>query len=279
MYTPFPSPVHERLLDLVESAERDLFLAAPFISRPPLEQIADVLQRRQQLPTVQIFTHFIEPSIRSGSLDCIALEQFAQTIPTTRILNFPNLHAKIYIADERAAIVTSANLTQGGLHRNWEYSLWLNDTPTVEKVRADLNTAAATRATELPPDFLKDLVTRQVDAKKSRVKEEIDEDIIDLLSRINSETRTIEAPDKAVTRIFAEEILKIHAEWGPLPTTAIYPLIKNRYPQHCDDSQVVWIKGTYECKKWERDIRNAQQQLKGKGRIIRDPETKLWRLT
>jgi phosphatidylserine/phosphatidylglycerophosphate/cardiolipin synthase-like enzyme len=40
------------------------------------------------------------------------------------------LHAKIYLADRREAIITSANLTKGGIENNYEGGIWVSD-PTV----------------------------------------------------------------------------------------------------------------------------------------------------
>ena len=277
MAYPIASPLQERLFSLIASAERRLYLVAPFISRPPLEQIAEILQRRQQPPAVQILTRFHASSLSSGSLDAAALAQFADSLPATLVLSQPHLHAKIYLADEHAAIITSANLTQGGLKRNWEYSVWLEEPTTLRQVRADIDAATA-NATAFPREFLHDIAAAQTDAPPARQTAH-NEEIADLLSQINPQTRQIEPPDEKVSPIFAESIVIFLAEKGPLRTTEIYPLIKAKHPEYCDDNQIAWTHGGHECKKWERDTRNAQQKLKKQERIIRDPVTRRWRLT
>ena len=37
-----------------------------------------------------------------------------------------HLHSKVYLFDNRAAIITSANLTNGGLIHNYECGLYIN---------------------------------------------------------------------------------------------------------------------------------------------------------
>ena len=43
------------------------------------------------------------------------------------VMSLPRLHAKVYIIDNRAALVTSANATHSGMRRNWECGIALTD--------------------------------------------------------------------------------------------------------------------------------------------------------
>ena len=46
------------------------------------------------------------------------------------------LHAKIYVVDRKEAIVTSANLTKGGIDDNYEAGIWLNDPAVLKEICA-----------------------------------------------------------------------------------------------------------------------------------------------
>ena len=54
----------------------------------------------------------------------------------SEIISLPNLHAKVFIAGQHRAIITSANLTQSGIDKNYEYGIEIigkNVPPKLEK--------------------------------------------------------------------------------------------------------------------------------------------------
>jgi hypothetical protein len=53
-----------------------------------------------------------------GSSDIAALCDFARQ--GAKVLSLAGLHAKVYVLDDKAALVTSANATHSGMTRNWE---------------------------------------------------------------------------------------------------------------------------------------------------------------
>ena len=52
------------------------------------------------------------------------------------VLFVSQLHAKIYLVDRKEAIVTSANLTKGGIEDNYEAGIWLNDPNVLKEICA-----------------------------------------------------------------------------------------------------------------------------------------------
>lgn len=50
------------------------------------------------------------------------------------IQSVPGLHAKAYVFDNRYALVTSANATNGGMHRNWECGVTIDDAARVDEL-------------------------------------------------------------------------------------------------------------------------------------------------
>lgn len=53
------------------------------------------------------------------------------------VYNFQRLHAKIYLFDDKKAIITSANLTYSGLKRNFEYGVLIDELSLVSSICKD----------------------------------------------------------------------------------------------------------------------------------------------
>jgi len=52
----------------------------------------------------------------------------------TTVLSLARLHAKAYVIDSSHALVTSANATHGGMRRNWEFGLAIEDRDDVDQI-------------------------------------------------------------------------------------------------------------------------------------------------
>lgn len=71
-------------------------------------------------------------------MDLDALSELGKNVPGFELTHLPSVHAKVYVADWRMAIVTSGNLTQPGLCGNIEYGVALSDESMVKQVRSDV---------------------------------------------------------------------------------------------------------------------------------------------
>ena len=275
----------EQLLGLVRSAQHDLCLVSPFLRREPLELIAQTIVERPQdsRPSVSVITNLRESSLLAASLDVTALARFADQVSRSDVVHLPALHAKVYIADTHAAIVTSANLTNGGLWRNREYGVLLRDEDVVSNLRRDLRDFAALgnvversmlKALAGETDRLRDA---QVDAERST-----DHEARARLRSLLADTRTLvlraRARGKTTTGILANTILYLLQHQGPLTTQAMHPLVQALHPDICDDDVDRVIDGVHFGKKWKHHVRNAQQQLRRQGRIVRQDDGR-WTLT
>ena len=112
-------------------------IVSPFIRRGPLERLARRLQSRQSL-RIDLLTSLAGNSLAEGLVDCGALLWFCEQVPGTSIRHLLHLHAKAYVADCHTAIVTSANLTEGGLVRNFELGAKITSTQAVGEIACDL---------------------------------------------------------------------------------------------------------------------------------------------
>lgn len=70
-----------------------------------------------------------------GASDLEALEILHKRDVT--IKSYHQLHAKVFIFDKRKSVVTSGNLTSGGLLNNYEYGLLINDEELTSKIVED----------------------------------------------------------------------------------------------------------------------------------------------
>ncbi len=249
---------------------------APYVTHEGMEAFVKEIRRPDEM-FVFLGTTFSSQSVTSGSLDIGAFLWAYESLPRLCVAHIPRLHAKIYVADESAAIVTSGNLTTASLSHNNEYGIGIRDQTTVRAIRSDMADYAALgsaasrksvlRLSELASEFsgVGDS-DGQPDAETERAK-----------SAFDDEVRRLRGNDgEARTAIFARTV--VHAlRGGPMTTSDIHAMVKDMQPDLCDDDEDRVINGVRFGKRWKHDVRNAQQYLKRHGRIALIDRR--WRLT
>lgn len=115
------SPWENKFIELVKNSTEKIYLSSPFIKEDIARLIID--NKRDNIDC-KILTKFTLPNIRGGGLDLSAVKLFQEADFSQK--NISNLHAKIFIFDHQA-IVTSANLTNGGLKNNLEYGILIDE--------------------------------------------------------------------------------------------------------------------------------------------------------
>lgn len=210
-----------------------------------------------------------------GSTDPAALIALIDALPNTKIWYLPRLHAKVYIADDRQAIVTSANLTDHGLWLNYEYGIAISEPVLVRRIKSDLEEYKHLGNLVFRSD-LENLVNSAIrlQSLRRRIELRADSSLQDELQRRVEETRNqlmeIRATGKTTNQIFAETILYLLRRYGPLTTAQIHPLVQQIHPDLCDDTIDRVIRGVHFGKLWKHYVRNAQQTLKRQGKIYFD---------
>ena len=56
-----------------------------------------------------------------------------------QVKNAQKLHAKMYIFDDKKSVITSGNLTNGGLRQNYEYGIYSEDAYLLESISGDFD--------------------------------------------------------------------------------------------------------------------------------------------
>ena len=263
------SPWNSTFYNLVGEAEDELLVASPFLSGRPLKVIAEMIAGKHSPNTfrIDILTNLAVDSMLSGALDVAGLLDLVQSIPNTTVTYLPSLHAKIYVADAKIAVITSANLTNNGLFGNREYGVLLRDTALVSRVRDDIvsyaslgNTISLETLTALS-QATEDLRAVRKQAERSintRLKAVFDVRV----EAAKLELLKARAKHKTTHGIFCDTILYLLDQNGPLTTAQLHPLIQQIHPDLCDDTIDRVIDGVHFGKKWKHYVRNAQQALK-----------------
>ncbi|MGH8646765.1 MAG: phospholipase D family protein [Gammaproteobacteria bacterium] len=276
------SPWTEQFDALLSQASKSLLLCAPFIGRGPCQRVKTRLINAA-LPDfeVTVLTDLSRDNILSGMTDVAALADLVRTWPTTAVRFLPSLHAKVYVADTRQAIITSGNLTNGGLFRNFEYGVLFDDHKIVQTIERDVRQYAllgspidraqletfASVVSELR--FMRQAAERSV---KSRMRREFNR----RLREVDYQLLTVRAAGRTAHAIFADAIAHLLRK-RPMTTAEINQAIQRIHPDLCDDLVDRVIDGQHFGKKWKHGVRTAQVFLRRRGEIRL--EGKLWRLT
>ena len=106
-----------------------LRIVCPFVKLGALSRVLSI-----QPKSVQVITRFSLRDFSNGVSDVSALRHVLQV--RGRVRGIRNLHAKLYLFGSSRAIVTSANLTDSGLHLNPEFGVITDDPAAIESCRA-----------------------------------------------------------------------------------------------------------------------------------------------
>lgn len=266
------SPWSVRFEEVLRTATSSLILCSPYVGDSACERVRHhATARKNREFQLTVLTDLSRDNMLSGATDVAALSNLVSAVPNARVRFLPSLHAKVYIADDKRAVVTSANLTESGLLRNFEYGALFTDAPTVRAIREDILqyaslgspidkthlVAFASVVEELRA--MRTVAEREV---RSRIRREFErrlEQVDDDLLRTRAAGRTAHA-------IFADTILYLLAR-GPLRTVELNRAVKRIHPDFCDDAVDRVIDGRHFGKKWKHGVRTAQVFLRRRGDI------------
>ena len=267
------SPWGEHFDYLIDQVASSLVVSSPYIGREPCDRILAIRSNSKKTKQFSflLITDLSRDTLLSGATDISAICDIADTFRQLEIRFLPSIHAKVYVADEKLAVVTSGNMTRGGLLSNFEYGVRVNDTNLVRRIKLDITEYAAlgTRIEQTKLKFLSqissDLNRIRSEAEKS-IKSRLRAEFKYRLKNFDEEIIRARAAGRAPHAIFADAILFLLAR-NPMSTAELHPLIQGIHPDLCDDSIDRVIDGKHFGKKWKHAVRTAQQYLKRTGRI------------
>ena len=266
------SPWEKTFASFGQSIRTEAILVAPYIGAAPLVRLSELLNRENP-PQIDLVTNFDVNSLLHGTVAVEAIANFSKQLQTVTVRHLPSLHAKVYVADEAFAIITSGNLTQAALRTNHEFGVQFTEPEFVRQI-ADCMRKYCSQGTEVSIGEL------EVLAEKSRYLRTKYRDLIEgvthsagkdfqeaLLATKDVLPVWAEVPGDSETPVFARAILEILKD-GPLSTRDIHPIIEGLHPYLCDNSVYQVHNGTRLGRRWKHLVRSAQRHLKRRGLIV-----------
>ena len=138
-------------------------MAAPFIKLGEAQWLCDQVRTGVEITTL---AKIDSQAVGMSALDIAALRCLRQSSPAAELIALPNLHAKVFVADEQAAIVTSGNLTRSGIDRNIEYGVLFREPCLAGKVRSDMLRFAA-MGSRVGPDALAEMEPLEAELRRA----------------------------------------------------------------------------------------------------------------
>jgi phosphatidylserine/phosphatidylglycerophosphate/cardiolipin synthase-like enzyme len=267
------SPFRTHLQTVLHSARQDLLVASPFIKTREAEWVCAQIAAngRANSLRLRVLTDIRSTNVLAGSLDMAALRLFQSRIAKCEVVNLPRLHAKVYIADEDSALVTSANLTPSGLDANLEYGVSFTNPSAIRQVRQDMDRYAAMgnalnseRISELT--VVADELKAEYDEVQRSQERTIRRRFDAKLKAANIEFIRAQIGNRSAHGLFADSMVYLLAT-RPMSTKELHSRLKELLPELCDDTTELVIDGRTFGKKWKHVVRNAQAFLRRAGRI------------
>ncbi len=267
------SPVETALQALLKKATREILIASPYINIEGVKSIKNEVQSKGELK-ISILTNLSVQNITSNVTQPKAILKLCEGFKEAMVSSLHRLHAKIYLIDGQISLITSANLTQGGLKDNYEYGVVIEEEAMVQQIKTDL-IAYRRLANQISLELLEEIadenetiqalknkhlkaVEKQASAKAlKRVEQRLNEKL--LSNRVRSGQTTNE--------IFSETILYLLQKHKNLTTRELNRLVQEIHPDICDDTIDRVINGQRFGKLWKHQVRNAQRVLKSIGKI------------
>jgi phosphatidylserine/phosphatidylglycerophosphate/cardiolipin synthase-like enzyme len=269
------------LSKVFQNAADEITISSPYISNVGADFLLDNISSKfKNKGNVKFLTDLSAKNIYQNSTNPKSVKLLVGQIKHIQIYHLPRLHAKAYISDKDEAIITSGNLTAGGLYRNFEYGLFLSDSNIISQINNDLigfgKLGALISIKELD-DFC--LISDEIKAiykkKENTVKKEIEEELRQVLYKADSELIQAKLDGKPIHYVFERSILYILKKYGALETAMIHSHIETIHPDLCGNVDRI-INGVHFGKKWKHAVRTAQQNLKKKDLI--ELSNGLWHL-
>ncbi len=221
-------------------------------------------------------------AVSASALDLTALQLLAEASPSSQLIALPNLHAKVFVADERAAIVTSGNLTRSGLESNLEYGVLLRQARLARAVREDM-LSFARLGSPVDASTIADLLPLETELRQSRANVassaapaarcRFDQ----VMRDARPEFVSAQVGNRSAHAVFAEAIQFVLAR-GPRTTKSIENEVRQLMPDLCDDNEFFLVRGERYGRTWKRTLRHAQQYLKRGGSVSYNTSAKTWAL-
>jgi len=276
------SPFRPVFKEFANSIVSDCFICSPYITLDPIKMLVESVSKKKLGYDVQIMilTDISLRTVVQGATEIPALLYLFDNHPNVSITYLPRIHAKVYIANKSSAIITSANFTDGGEVRNFEYGVKINDSILVQKIHSDISEyqklGASINYSQLAEIQLQiESLRKAIQLEQKTISQKIRLESQKQQQIIEDNLIQIRTKGRSVNSIFSDTLIYLLSQ-RPMRTEELHLRIKNIHPDLCDDNFDRVIDGRHFGKLWKHQVRNAQAYLKKAGVISYDEEKRLW---
>lgn len=135
------TPWKDNFCNFLSNVKKELLISSPFINLEGVKILLNAIKRKNKLKLTFI-TNLSTQNIVKGITEPEAFLEIYnryKIFSEIKIFNLGNLHAKLYLVDEEMVIITSANLTTGGLINNFEYGVLIKNSNIISEIKKDMN--------------------------------------------------------------------------------------------------------------------------------------------
>ena len=267
------------LAGVASSARRSLLVVAPFIKYEEADWLCSLLHSGVEVITL---ANIDAEAVSASALDIAALQRLVEASPSSRLVALSNLHAKAFVADGRAAIITSGNLTRAGLDHNVECGVLIRRTQLAQELHERM-LAFARLGSPMDAQAIRQLAPLEDELRKARAEIRHSatptamKQFTALVRDAQRQFAAAQVGDRSPHAVFGDAIQFILAR-GPQTTKAIEVETQQLMPHLCDDNEYFEIKGEPYGRTWKRRLRHAQLNLKRRGIIAYSRQDKTWAL-
>lgn len=262
---------HYNLGSLISESKEEIFISSPYVTQTGVDFVLKHISKDFKVNGKLTFLTNLSPSnIIQGSNSPSIFKSFSNEINNLNLWHLPKLHAKVYIADNIKSIVTSGNLTNGGLFSNFEYGIQINNAQETEVIYQDIN-----QYCQLGSLIDYQTLNSLIDVSNKIVKTvgqkdiAISNEINSLLESVQNELTKDRLNVGAIHNVFSKTLLYVLKRTpNGLKTEEIHNEIQEIHPDLCDNKIDRIIDGKSFGKKWKHAVRTSQQHLKKNGQIV-----------
>jgi phosphatidylserine/phosphatidylglycerophosphate/cardiolipin synthase-like enzyme len=218
--------------------------------------------------SIHILTNLSERNIVDNVTQPQALLKMYDAFRKITVSSFDKLHAKIYIVDESLAVITSANLTYGGLKSNFEYGVLIDDAESIKNIKRDVLDYAS-----LGHIFDKTFIlkiyeeSQKIESVQEKPEKERKDTELKLLieQQKKIDSLFVSRYENKETRhsIFVKTIMFLLQKHKHLTILELYAFVKDIHPEMCDDSVEY-----HNEKRWKIEVRQALFFWRRKGTVL-----------
>ncbi|MDR3287463.1 MAG: phospholipase D family protein [Prevotellaceae bacterium] len=265
------SPFESEFRSVFNQAKSEIVFSSPYINDAGVSIMLNSIGNTAN-KSIQVLTNLSVRNIVDNVTQPSAILKMYDSFKATTITSLAKLHAKIYIIDELFAVITSANLTYGGIKSNFEYGVLIDDKKTIKTVKQDVLDYASLGLV-FDKDFLSKIFQESQKIEKvqeKQIKHRTDTDLKLLLEQQQKIDILLVKPyenKEARHSVFAKTIQYLLEKNKQLTTEEIYQLVQDIHPEMCDDN----FKYKNGEKKWKIEVRQARFFLQRKGLVTQVP--------